>query len=222
MNTAGAELERLYDYRFSAEERIRKDKLWKVLCEHYFQQFIATSDTVLDLACGQGEFIRHIRAARKIAVDLNAEVAQALPADIRFICNPAHDLSGIRADEVDVCFVSNFFEHLESKAQMDAVLQEIRRVLKPGGRVVNMQPNIACEPARYWDFYDHVLPLSHRSAAEGYAKNGFIVDQLVERFVPFTTKSRFPQSPWLVRAYIALPFAWRFLGGQFVIVARKP
>jgi ubiquinone/menaquinone biosynthesis C-methylase UbiE len=104
---------------------------------------------------------------------------------------------------------------------MDVVLGEIRRVLKPGGRVVNMQPNIRIEPGRYWDFYDHVLPLSDASAAEAYAKAGFTVERLVPRFVPFTTKSRIPQHPWLVRAYLALPPLWRLMGGQFVIVARK-
>lgn len=218
---SGEELKRLYQARFSAEDRLKKDQIWRVLCEHYFQQFIAADDTVLDLACGQGEFIRHIHCKSKIAVDLNPEVEATLPAEIRFVKSSADDLSSIAADSVDVCFVSNFFEHLLDKQQMDRVLSEIRRVLKVGGRVVNMQPNVRVEPGRYWDFYDHVLPLSDRSAAEAYAKAGFSVEHLVPRFVPFTTKSALPQHPWLVRAYLALPLVWRFLGGQFVIVARK-
>jgi ubiquinone/menaquinone biosynthesis C-methylase UbiE len=217
----GEDLTRLYQARFSTQDRQKKDQIWRVLCEHYFQQFIRPSDTVLDLACGQGEFIRHIQCAHKIAVDLNAEVEATLPAEIRFVRSSADDLSAIAPDSVDVCFVSNFFEHLLDKKQMDQVLAEIRRVLKVGGRVVNMQPNVRVEPGRYWDFYDHVLPLSDRSAAEAYAKAGFSVDRLVPRFVPFTTKSALPQHPWLVRAYLALPFVWPLLGGQFVIVARK-
>jgi ubiquinone/menaquinone biosynthesis C-methylase UbiE len=215
------ELEKLYGHRFSPSERRAKDRIWKVLCEHYFQQFIAPTDTVLDLACGQGEFIRHIRCASKIAVDLNPEVAATLPEGIRFVCAPATDLSEIASGTVDACFISNFFEHLEDKRQMDAVLQEVRRVLKPGGRVINMQPNVRYEPGRYWDFYDHVLPLSDRSAAEAFAKNGFSLERVVPRFVPFTTKSALPQHPLLVRAYLALPLAWRLFGGQFLIVARR-
>lgn len=215
-------LETIYGHRFSEQDRARKDRIWEVLCRHYFQQFVAPSDTVLDIACGQGEFIRHITCQEKIAVDLNAEVAQTLPPDIRFICARADALDEVGDESVNVCFVSNFFEHLESKQQMDAVLQEVRRVLKHGGRLVNMQPNIRFEPARYWDYYDHVLPLSDRSAVEGLVKNGFTIETVVPRFVPFTTKSRFPQHPLLVRAYLALPLAWRLLGGQFVIVARKP
>lgn len=218
MSDAG--LETLYKHRFSAQERIRKDQIWQALCEGYFQRFIAPTDTVLDIACGQGEFIRHIRCQHKIAVDLNREVEATLGPEIRFLCTSADHLSGVDTGTVDCCFVSNFFEHLESKQQMDAVLQEMHRVLKPGGRVLCMQPNILYEPGRYWDFYDHVLPLSHRSAAEGFAKNGFEIEKIVDRFVPFTTKSKLPTHPFFVRAYLALPFVWRFLGGQFVIVAR--
>lgn len=215
------ELETLYHHRFSPSDRRDKDRIWKVLCERYFQRFVEASDTVLDLACGQGEFIRHIRCAQKIAVDLNAEVRDTLPSDIRFVCAPATDLGEIAAGTVDVCFISNFFEHLEDKRQMDAVLQEVKRVLRPGGRVVNMQPNVRVEPGRYWDFYDHILPLSDRSAAEAYAKNGFTLERVVPRFVPFTTKSALPQHPLLVRAYLAVPLLWRLLGGQFLIVARS-
>jgi ubiquinone/menaquinone biosynthesis C-methylase UbiE len=215
-----AGLESLYKHRFSPEERIRKDQIWQMLCEHYFQQFIADSDTVLDIACGQGEFIRHIRCAHKIANDLNAEVAETLGPEIRFVSTPAHDLHPIATGSVDACFVSNFFEHLESKQQMDQVLQEMRRVLRKGGRVICMQPNILYEPGRYWDYYDHILPLSHRSAAEGFAKNGFEIEKIVPRFVPFTTKTKLPTHPLFVRLYLALPLVWNVMGGQFVLVAR--
>jgi ubiquinone/menaquinone biosynthesis C-methylase UbiE len=216
-----AALDSLYQYRFSPAERVRKDQIWQVLCQHYFQQFVRTEDTVLDLACGQGEFIRHIRCREKIAVDVNQRVAATLGPSIRYICTPAHDLSAIESGSVDVCFVSNFFEHLESKREMDLVLREIRRVLRDGGRAICMQPNILYEPGRYWDFYDHILPLSHRSASEGFASNGFEIEKVVPRFVPFTTKSKFPTHPLLVRLYLALPIIWRLVGGQFVLVARR-
>jgi ubiquinone/menaquinone biosynthesis C-methylase UbiE len=213
-------LKELYAARFSAEERAKKDRIWRVLCEHYFQDLVAPTDTLLDLACGMGEFVRHIRCAHKIAVDLNPEVRDLLPPDIRYLCAPAHDIPAIASGTVDVCFISNFFEHLESKQAMDAVLEEVRRVLRPGGRLINMQPNVRYEPGRYWDFYDHVLPLSHLSAAEGLAKHGFVIERLIPRFLPFTTKSALPQHPFLVRAYLAFPPAWRLLGGQFLVVAR--
>ena len=97
---------------------------------------------------------------------------------------------------------------------MNAVLQEVRRVLREGGRLINMQPNIRFEPGRYWDFYDHLLPLSDRSATEGLVQNGFVIEQVVARFVPFTTKSILPQHPWLVRAYLALPCSGKSWAGS--------
>jgi ubiquinone/menaquinone biosynthesis C-methylase UbiE len=214
-------LNRLYEVRFSQDERATKDRIWRVLCEDYFQQFIDPSDTVLDIACGFGEFIRHIHAARKIGIDLNAENGKNLPPDIEFICTSAESISGVPDGSVDVCFASNFFEHLESKAAMDNVLGEARRVLRPGGRFITMQPNLHYSGARYWDFYDHVLPLTHTSAAEGFSKNGFRVERLVPRFVPFSTKSALPQHPLLVKAYLRVPWLWKVMGGQFVLVARR-
>ena len=215
------DLEALYRVRFSDEERVRKDRIWKVLCERYFQRFVPIEATVLELACGFGEFIRHIRAARRLAVDINPEAGRRLPLDVEFICTSAESIPSVRDGSIDVCFASNFFEHLESKAAMDRVLQEARRVLRKGGRFVCMQPNIRYAANRYWDFYDHILPLSHVSAAEGFSKNGYSVEEVVPRFVPFTTKSRLPRHPLLVRAYLSAPIAWPLFGGQFVLVARR-
>ena len=214
-------LNRLYEVRFSQKDRETKDHIWRVLCEDYFQKLIAPTDTVLDIACGFGEFIRHIHAAHKIGIDLNPENGRNLPPDIRFICTSAESIAGVDDASVDVCFASNFFEHLESKAAMDNVLREAHRVLKPGGRFISMQPNLHYSGARYWDFYDHVLPLTHTSAAEGFEKNGFVVERLIPRFVPFTTKSAIPKHPLLVKAYLRVPLLWKLMGGQFVLVARR-
>ncbi|MEI8375179.1 MAG: hypothetical protein WCJ35_20355 [Planctomycetota bacterium] len=34
--------------------------------EHFFQQWVSADDTVLDLGCGYGEFLNHLRCARRI------------------------------------------------------------------------------------------------------------------------------------------------------------
>jgi len=211
----------LYNFRFSDRDRERKDRIWKVMCERFFQRYVRQDDTVLDLACGYGEFSRHIRARRRIAIDMNADAQRFLSSDVEFHLGSAAHLDAIETDSVDVCFSSNFFEHLPSKEAMDQVLAEALRVLKPGGLYVAMQPNIRYAPGEYWDYYDHVLPLSHRSCAEAFAKAGFEIQQVIDRFVPFSTASRLPQGPFFVRLYLACPLAWRFFGRQFVVVARK-
>jgi SAM-dependent methyltransferase len=128
----------------------------------------------------------------------------------------------IPSGSIDVCFTSNFFEHLPSKQVLDEVLTEVHRVLCPGGLLVALQPNIKYTAGAYWDFYDHYLPLSHLSCAEAFAKTGFEVIELVGRFLPFTTRSLLPQHPLLVRWYLIVRPLWWFFGRQFLIVGRKP
>ncbi len=215
-------LDVLYRNRFSAEARRARERVWQVLCRHFFQRYVRESDTTLDLGCGFGEFTRFIRARRKIAVDLNRDVAALLPPDVEFHAADARELDFLPSAAVDVCFTSNFFEHLGSKQELDAVLLEVHRVLRPGGLLVALQPNIKYAPGDYWDFYDHHLPLSHVSCAEAFGKAGFEVVELVGRFLPFTTCSPLPKHPLLVRLYLWARPAWRLLGRQFLIVGRKP
>jgi hypothetical protein len=48
------------------------------------------------------------------------------------------------------------------------------------------------------------------------------IERLIPRFLPYTTRSRLPQHPAFVALYLAVPFVWRILGKQFLVVARKP
>lgn len=211
----------LYDKRFSAEDRRSRQRLWQVLCRHFFQRYVRETDTTLDLGCGFGEFSRFIAARRRIAVDSNPGVAESLPPDVEFHLADVRKLDFIGSGTVDVCFTSNFFEHLPSKQDLDAVLAEALRVLRPGGLLIALQPNIKYAPGAYWDFYDHVLPLSHLSCAEAFGKAGFEVVLLRGRFLPFTTRSLVPQHPLLLRLYLRLRPAWWLFGRQFLIVGRK-
>ncbi len=213
----------LYRDRFSKVERQRKDEIWQVLCSQYFQRFIhPAQDTVLDIACGLGEFSRHIKAHRKIAIDLNTESAKLLPADVEFHLVSADAITPVADGSVDVCFSSNFLEHLPSKSAVDTVLREILRVLRPGGIYVALQPNYRFCSDVYWDFYDHHTALSDRSCREAFVQAGFTIKQLTPKFLPFTTKTKLPTHPLFVRMYLKFPLAWQVLGKQFLIVGQKP
>ena len=67
------DLSKLYRFRFRERDQRTEMRIWKVLCERFFQPLIGDGLTVLDLACGSGGFINNIRAAKKYAVDLNPD-----------------------------------------------------------------------------------------------------------------------------------------------------
>ncbi len=215
-------LAKLYRNRFSEDELPRKNAIWRVICRHFFQRYIASTDTVVDLACGYGEFINNISAGEKIALDINPDSSRHLQGDVRFEQVAATDLGAFMDGKADVVFTSNFLEHLPDKQTLELLLDQIMLALKPGGRYLIMGPNLRYLPGEYWDFYDHHLGLTHLSLCEVLAVKGFQLETCIDRFLPYTTQGALPTHPLLVRAYLAFPFVWRFLGRQFFIVARKP
>ncbi len=216
------DLAQLYRRRFPEQELARKAAIWQVVCEHYFQRYIEAQDTVVDLACGYGEFINHVSAREKIAIDLNPDAATHLSGDVRFEHSSAMDVGRILNGGADVVFTSNFLEHLPDKAALEELLEQVLVALRPGGRFLVMGPNLRYLPGQYWDFYDHSLGLTHLSLCEVLAMKGFQLHSCVDRFLPYTTRGALPTHPALVRLYLRFPPVWRLLGKQFFIVSRKP
>jgi SAM-dependent methyltransferase len=215
-------IDKLYRQRFPESELARKNALWEVLCTEFFQQHVNRTDTVVDIGAGYCEFINNIIAARKIAVDLNPDVKRFAAADVRVINAPCTALAEIGSASVDVVFMSNFLEHLPSKQLVLDTFREAHRILRANGRIIVLQPNIRFLPGEYWDFFDHHTPLTDRSLVEGLRLAGFMPETVIPRFLPYTTRSRLPSAAFLVRLYLRVRLAWRFLGKQALVVARKP
>ena len=109
------ELDRLYNNRFPAGERAARARLWKLLCQAFFDRYVPSDGTVLDLGAGYCDFINNVRAARRIALDLNPDCTVAAAPEVQ-----VHQLSLDRLGEVvadgsiDLAFASNVFEHLRA------------------------------------------------------------------------------------------------------------
>jgi SAM-dependent methyltransferase len=214
-------LETIYSKRFAGSEALR-DQVWRVLTCDFFQRWVKEDAAVLDLGAGYCEFINNIRAARKYALDLNPSTAAKAATGIIVLTQDVSKPWALPSASLDVVFTSNFFEHLPSKQALQHCMTEALRILRPGGRLLALGPNIRFCGNVYWDFFDHHLPLSDRSLTEGLEITGFHTEKVVEKFLPFTMKGKLPPSPALVRAYLKLPWAWTLWGKQFFVVARKP
>jgi SAM-dependent methyltransferase len=214
-------LKEVYDLRFNEADRATKDAIWHEL-GGFLQRYIVPGARVVDVACDVGYFIRNIKAGERWATDIR-DVQTALPKDIHFVHASGLDLASVMPNNYfDLAFFSNYLEHLSSN---EAVLQQLRvahSLLKPGGRVLILQPNIRLIGGSYWDFIDHQTALTEKSLDEAATMAGFRTKEVIARFLPYTTKSRFPQHPLLVRAYLAFPPAWWWFGKQTLYLAEKP
>ena len=126
----------IYERRFDDKARRDKYAIWKVIVEDCLQRFVEPTDTVLDVGCGFGEFLNHVRCGRRIGIDLNPDSSSALDEGIEFFRGDATELSMIADQTVNVVFTSNFMEHLPGKEAVQRMVNEVRRVLVPGGSFV--------------------------------------------------------------------------------------
>ena len=113
---------------------------------------------------------------------------------------------------VDVVFCSNLLEHLPDRETLLELLEEFRRLLTPSGRLLVLGPNLHFTGSAYWDFFDHVLPLTHASLAEALAASGFTPEVLIPRFLPYTTVGARRTPMPLVRLYLRLPLPLEMAG----------
>ena len=154
-----ATLDHVYVRRFSDDDARMKDRIWREIAS-FLQRYVDRDGTILDLACDRGDFIRNIQGGEKWAVDMR-DVSVHLPPDVRFV-----QVDGLMAaaelpnDHFDVVFMSNYLEHLASNDDVIEQLRVCRRLLRSGGRVVILQPNIRFVGGRYWDFIDHRVALT--------------------------------------------------------------
>lgn len=217
------QLQKLYANRFPESGRADKVRLWRTLCDAFFQRYVPSGGTVLDVGAGYCDFLNNVRAARRIAVDLNPDTAPSAAEGVEVHTLPLDRMmEAIEPGSVDLAFASNVFEHLRGPDALLDVLAAILQALRPGGRLIVMQPNIGAMGGAFWDFFDHTLPLTEKGMSEAMEVSGFEVVECRPRFLPYTTKSRLPQWGWIVRLYLALPPAQWLFGKQMFVVARRP
>ena len=190
-------------------------KVWRVLCR-YLSRWVDADAGLLDLGAGYGDFSRFSAAQEKWALDMNPELIGHWEESVRPLIQSALDPLPLASGSLGTVFASNFFEHF-TKEEGARILLELRRVLKPGGRLIIVQPNFRLEPGRYFDDYTHKTIYTDEGFCGLLGASGFNLVHCEPRFTPFTMKSRWPKAEWMVDLYLRLPF--RPFAGQFLVIA---
>jgi SAM-dependent methyltransferase len=215
------ELSKIYHRRFGAD-LVYRNAVWNTLVKHFFSHYVQSSDHVLDLGCGYGQFINHIQSARKYGMDLNPESRRLLQPGVTFLEQDCSAPWPLASASLDLIFTSNFFEHLPTKDHLTRTLEEAYRCLRPKGRLIAMGPNIKYIPGAYWDFFDHNIALTELSLQEAVELAGFRPIRIIDRFLP-ASMVKVPHYPlWFIPVYLKLPWVWPWFGRQFLVIVEKP
>lgn len=210
--------ESYYSSRYKASDS--RAMVWreiiKVTCRYWPQ-----SPDILELGPGYGDFINQVSANQKTAIDISSHSKNYVASEVRFIHGDCADLSMIAAHSMDLVFASNLLEHLE-RSRIIQCLQAVMRVLKPGGKLVLIQPNFRYCYDRFFDDYTHITPMTDKGLCGLLLSEGYHLEESIPRFMPLSmqTSKWIPRYRWLVRLYLRLPY--RPLAGQMLLVAAKP
>jgi len=105
----------------------------------YIKQHVAADDRILDVGCGIGSLEERFTDDDIVGIDIAEAIVRTARqrASAPFLVGDARTLP-VRTDAVDaVVFVAT----LEFISEVDAVLREATRVLRPGGRIVALLLN---------------------------------------------------------------------------------
>jgi O-antigen chain-terminating methyltransferase len=157
--------------------------------DHYLAD-LREASPVLDLGCGRGELLLMLREAGVPATGVDGDFALAGAARRR-------GLEVVEGDVLDVLrtlddgsrgavTALHLFEHLSPEVLM-AVLEEVRRVLRPGGLLIVECPNphsLRVGGALFWQDPTHRRPLLPETLELLLQAAGFSVDR-IETLHPF-------------------------------------
>ena len=190
--------------------------VWAAICR-YLRPYVPPAGRVLDLGAGYCSFANHVEAAERHALDREPSFAAHAAPGVTTHVGRCEDLGAFGDGSLDVVFASNLLEHLDWPS-VDRTLAEVRRVLKPAGRLLLVQPNFRYCSREYFDDYTHRTIFTHVALADLLGARGFAVERVDPRFLPFSFKSRAPKWGFLVALYLRLPV--RPFAKQMLVVAR--
>lgn len=126
--------------------------------QSFYLPFFEGCETVIDLGCGDGDFVELLaeHGIHAVGVDLDRKCCQAAwQRGIDVVHQDALDyLAQMDAESVDGVFSAHLVEHLPYETVIE-LLRRVYRVLKPGGIIVLATPNVRGLFSHLEMFYIH-------------------------------------------------------------------
>lgn len=212
-STGGTYRPSYFETRLSANKN--RVAVWEHICT-YLSRWIPSDSSVLELGAGWCDFANQVTAGRVVAMDIDDVVVKSASPHVEAVVGDCTDLSMFADGTFDVVFASNLLEHLE-RPEAGRLLAESRRVLRPGGRLMLMQPNFRLNPGRYFDDFTHVAIYTDQSLPDYLVSEGWTIEKTLAKFLPLTMKSKGSGLTFLVPWYLRSPV--KPLAGQMLVVA---
>jgi len=129
--------------RYEAHHRERRDEGDFVFVPEripLFREAVGTGKRVLDLGCRSGALTRHLLEGNEVVgVDVDpAALAKAAALGIEPVAANVEEPLPFESESFDAVVAGELLEHLRFP---DALVAEVRRVLRPGGVLVGSVPN---------------------------------------------------------------------------------
>ncbi|MDB5228480.1 MAG: Methyltransferase type 11 [Bacteroidota bacterium] len=212
---------RIYSYRFEKVDMEKKNIVWNEIAHFLYDTQLTKPQKMLDPAGGLCEFINHIPSPERWTIDLSEEIKKYADPQIKTIIGNNLEVD-LPENYFDGVFISNFLEHLNSQFEVADFLERMFKAMRSKGRIVIMGPNFRHTYKDYFNFADHTVILTELGVAEHLYGAGFNILEIYDKFLPLTFRRGLPVSRFLINTYLKMPFAWRFFGEQFLLVAEKP
>jgi len=193
----------------------RRKAVWIEVARH-LREYIREDGNLLEIGAGYCDFINAAGAAGKHALDVNPEVREHAAPGVQVHIQDARSIA-LPAGSFDAVFASNVLEHFDD-GELIRLMGGIEGVLKPGGKLILVQPNYRYATREYFDDYTHKKVFSHLSLCDFLVSRGFEILSCKARFLPLSFKSvSLPAPRWLVRLYLNFP--WRPFAKQMMVAA---
>jgi SAM-dependent methyltransferase len=163
-----------------------------------FAAHIRPTDTVIDFGCGGGFLLNSIACARRIGVEINP-IARAHTSRFYECYSDTMEVADCTAD---VIVSDHALEHVPFPI---AALKEIRRILKPGGRLVLVTPIDSVRRHRHYDpsdIHHHLHHWTPQHMGNTLTEAGLRVESIRSRIYAWPGR-------WTVACYGRLPY-WLF------------